>query len=67
MLKKNLIFFNIFSIKKYYIYIYSHDHSFETRTGGSTRDPVDPRLELGQVKEKIEEKKIRCDPIDLEG
>jgi len=38
-------------------------HSFETRPGGSTRDPADPGLELGRVEEKIGEGKTWCDPI----
>jgi len=37
------------------------NHSFETRPGGSTRDLADPGLEPGRVKEKIRERKTRCD------
>jgi hypothetical protein len=32
-------------------------HSFETRPGGSTRDPDDSRLEPGRVQEKIGKEK----------
>jgi len=36
--------------------------SFETRPGGSTRDPADPGPEPGRVDEKTGEGKTRCDP-----
>jgi hypothetical protein len=39
-------------------------HSFETRPGGSTRDPAESRLEPGRVQEKIGEEKTRCDLVD---
>jgi len=40
------------------IYIYS----FETQPGGSIQDPANPKLELGQVEEKIGKFMTRCDP-----
>ena len=39
----------------------------QVRPNGSTQDPADPRLEPGQVEEKIEEGKTRRDPVDPTG
>jgi hypothetical protein len=39
-------------------------YSFETRPGGSTRDPTDPRLKPGRIEEKIGGGKTQCDPVD---
>jgi len=35
------------------------NHSFKTWSGGSTRDSIDPGLELDRVEEKIEKEKTR--------
>jgi hypothetical protein len=37
------------------------EHSFKTRSGGSTRDSIDLGLESNRVEEKTEEEKTRCD------
>jgi hypothetical protein len=42
-------------------------YSFETRPGGSIRDPADLRLKLDQVEEKTGEGKTRRDPADSTG
>jgi hypothetical protein len=44
-----------------------YNYSFETWSSGSTRDLVDPRLELGRVEEKTGERKTRYDPTDPAG
>jgi hypothetical protein len=40
-------------------------HSFETRPGGSTRDPADPELEPGGVNEKIGKVMTRQNPVAI--
>jgi len=43
------------------------NHSFETRSGRSIRNPVDSGPEPGRVDKKTGEGKTRCDPADLPG